>query len=70
MDRAAIIRTESERLAVVLATAEPEATCPTWVTAPAQDLALWAWTRGGSVSVTGESSAEAALREVVANGMQ
>ncbi|MCV7256478.1 hypothetical protein H7J86_30320 [Mycobacterium hackensackense] len=44
----------------------PEAT----VTAPAQDLALWAWTRGGSVSVTGESSAEAALREVVANGMQ
>lgn len=40
------------------------------VTAPAEELALWAWTRGGSVSVTGEPSAEAALREVVGNGMQ
>ena len=40
------------------------------VTAAAEDLALWAWTRGGSVSVAGEPSAEAALREVVGNGMQ
>lgn len=48
------------------ATAGPAAVT---VTAPAQDLALWAWTRGGSVTVTGESSAEAALREVVAGGM-
>jgi uncharacterized protein (TIGR03083 family) len=39
------------------------------VTAPVRDLALWAWTRGGSVTVTGEPSAEAALRDVVANGM-
>lgn len=52
--------------AVRASAGQPEVT----VTAPAQDLALWAWTRGGSVSVTGESSAEAALREVVANGMQ
>ncbi len=39
------------------------------VTAPVRDLALWAWTRGGSVAVTGEPSAQAALRDVVANGM-
>ncbi|MHA3022061.1 maleylpyruvate isomerase family mycothiol-dependent enzyme [Mycobacterium sp. BMJ-28] len=39
------------------------------VTGPVQDLALWAWTRGGSVAVAGKPSAEAALREVVANGM-
>lgn len=39
------------------------------VTAPVRDLALWAWTRGGTVTVTGEPSAEAALRDVVADGM-
>jgi uncharacterized protein (TIGR03083 family) len=39
------------------------------VSAPVADLALWSWTRGGSVSVTGESSAEAALEAVVAGGM-
>lgn len=39
------------------------------VTAPVADLALWSWTRGGSVSVTGEPSAVAALESVVAGGL-
>ncbi len=40
------------------------------VSAPVVDLALWAWTRGGSVEITGEADSVAALREVVDNGMQ
>jgi len=40
------------------------------VNAPVADLALWAWTRGGSVEISGEADSVAALREVVDNGMQ
>jgi hypothetical protein len=39
------------------------------VTGPVVDLALWSWTRGGSVSVTGEPPAVAALEAVAAGGM-
>jgi hypothetical protein len=40
------------------------------VTAPVVDLALWAWTRGGSVEISGDSASVAALDAVVSNGMQ
>jgi uncharacterized protein (TIGR03083 family) len=39
------------------------------VTAPVVDLAMWAWTRGGSVAVSGEPASVAALDAVVNNGM-
>jgi uncharacterized protein (TIGR03083 family) len=45
---------------------EPTAT----VSAPIVDLALWAWTRGGAVQVTGDATSVAALDSVVNNGMQ
>jgi uncharacterized protein (TIGR03083 family) len=51
--------------AVRAAAGQPTAT----VTAPALDLALWAWTRGGSVHVTGQPEALAALDAVVAYGI-
>jgi uncharacterized protein (TIGR03083 family) len=38
-------------------------------TAPLVDLALWAWTRGGTVEITGEPPARAALDDVIAGGM-
>jgi uncharacterized protein (TIGR03083 family) len=44
---------------------EPTAT----VTAPVVDLALWAWTRGGSVEISGDAASVAALDAVVTNGM-
>lgn len=34
------------------------------------DLALWAWTRGGAVEVSGDSASVPALNAVVNNGMQ
>lgn len=34
------------------------------------DLALWAWTRGGTVAVTGEPAAIAALDALIATGIQ
>jgi uncharacterized protein (TIGR03083 family) len=40
------------------------------VTAPVVDLALWAWTRGGSVEIAGDAASVAALDAVVTNGMQ
>jgi uncharacterized protein (TIGR03083 family) len=40
------------------------------VSAPVEDLALWAWTRGGSVSISGEPSAVAALDALLTQGMQ
>ena len=40
------------------------------VSAPVVDLALWAWTRGGSVQTGGQSVSLAALEAVVANGIQ
>jgi uncharacterized protein (TIGR03083 family) len=40
------------------------------VSAPIVDLALWAWTRGGSVQTSGEPESLAALDAVVTNGMQ
>jgi len=40
------------------------------VSAPVADLALWAWTRGGSVEISGAADSVAALHEVVNNGMQ
>jgi hypothetical protein len=45
---------------------EPTAT----VRAPAGDLALWAWTRGGAVDISGVDESVAALNAVVGNGMQ
>jgi uncharacterized protein (TIGR03083 family) len=44
---------------------EPTAT----VTAPVVDLALWAWTRGGEVRVSGQPESVAALNAVVTQGM-
>ncbi len=40
------------------------------VTAPVQDLALWAWTRGGTVRTSGEPAAVAAVDALIANGIQ
>ena len=40
------------------------------VTGPVEDLALWAWTRGGSVSISGVPQAVAALDALIAQGMQ
>jgi uncharacterized protein (TIGR03083 family) len=45
---------------------EPTAT----VRAPTDALALWAWTRGGVVEITGDDGSVAALDAVVTNGMQ
>lgn len=39
------------------------------VRGPVVDLALWAWTRGGDVEVSGEPASVAALDAVVSNGM-
>ncbi|MFW6600164.1 maleylpyruvate isomerase N-terminal domain-containing protein [Propionibacteriaceae bacterium Y2011] len=44
--------------------AEPTAT----VRGTAQDLDLWAWTRGGEVELTGDDTALAAMNALVANG--
>ncbi|MGV9797249.1 maleylpyruvate isomerase family mycothiol-dependent enzyme [Mycobacterium sp. NPDC003449] len=46
-------------------TGDPEAT----VRAPVLDLALWAWTRGGSVRVSGTPAARTALDAVLAKGI-
>lgn len=40
------------------------------VTAPVNDLALWTWTRGGSVDVSGQQHAVAALDALLTQGMQ
>ncbi len=45
---------------------EPTAT----VTAPVVDLALWVWTRPGTVEISGQPASVAALEAVVTNGMQ
>lgn len=45
---------------------EPTAT----VRASVGDLALWAWTRGGVVDISGDDASVAALDAVVTNGMQ
>lgn len=52
--------------AVRASAGEPTAT----VTARVVDLALWTWTRGGSVEISGEAASVAALSEVVDNGMR
>jgi hypothetical protein len=39
------------------------------VSAPVADLALWAWTRGGTVRVSGNAASVAALNAVVTNGI-
>ena len=39
------------------------------VSGPVRDIALWAWTRGGSVETSGQPSSLAALDAVVAEGM-
>lgn len=46
--------------------AEPTAV----VSGSVADLALWAWTRGGSVEVSGERSSMAALAALISEGMQ
>ncbi|QDP96194.1 maleylpyruvate isomerase family mycothiol-dependent enzyme [Microlunatus elymi] len=40
------------------------------VTAPVVDLALWAWTRGGSVDISGDEPARAALDALMESGIQ
>jgi uncharacterized protein (TIGR03083 family) len=40
------------------------------VSAPVADLALWAWTRGGAVTISGEPAAKAALDALMAQGIQ
>jgi uncharacterized protein (TIGR03083 family) len=47
-------------------TKEPSAT----VRAPIGDVALWVWTRGGAVEVSGDAESVAAVDAVVTNGMQ
>jgi hypothetical protein len=44
-----------------------DATAP--VRAPVEDLALWAWTRGAGVQVSGRPASVAALDAVIAQGM-
>ena len=44
---------------------------PTFVvTGSVQDLALWAWTRGGTVDVSGEPASRDALDALIAQGIQ
>ena len=52
--------------AVRATTGEPTAT----IRAPVIDLALWAWTRGGSVETSGQAASLAALDALITNGMQ
>jgi uncharacterized protein (TIGR03083 family) len=52
--------------AVRVTDATPTAT----VIAPVGDLALWAWTRGGTVDISGDAASVTALNAVVDNGMQ
>ncbi|AKS31002.1 maleylpyruvate isomerase family mycothiol-dependent enzyme [Mycolicibacterium goodii] len=52
--------------AIRATTGDPEVA----VRAPVLDLALWTWTRGGSVQVSGTSAARAALDAVLAKGIQ
>jgi uncharacterized protein (TIGR03083 family) len=52
--------------AVRASAGEPTAT----VRAVVADLALWAWTRGGRVEISGDDASVEALDAVVANGMQ
>lgn len=40
------------------------------VTAAVEDLALWAWTRGGAASITGQPEGVAAVEALIANGIQ
>jgi uncharacterized protein (TIGR03083 family) len=40
------------------------------VSAPAEDLALWAWTRGGAVEISGDPAALAALDALMTQGIQ
>lgn len=58
--------TDSGMRALRVTQAEPAAT----VIGTVADLALWAWGRGGSVEVTGESSAIATLSALIGEGMQ
>jgi len=57
---------ESSPRAVRASVGEPSAV----VSAPVGDLALWAWTRGGSVSVTGEPAPRGALDALLSQGIQ
>ena len=52
--------------AVRATTGEPTAT----VIGPVVDLALWVWTRPGTVEISGQAASVAALDAVVSNGMQ
>lgn len=45
---------------------EPTAT----VSAPVEELALWSWTRGGTVQTSGDSRSLAALNAVITEGIQ
>jgi uncharacterized protein (TIGR03083 family) len=49
--------------------AEPGATPTVTVTGPVQDLARWAWTRGGSVQVSGDEAGRAALGGLIDRGI-
>lgn len=50
--------------------AQPDATPAVTVAGPVQDLALWAWTRGGQVRVTGDPSGQATVRALIDQGIQ
>ncbi len=39
------------------------------VRAPVVDLALWAWGRGGTVDISGEAQATAAVKALISNGL-
>jgi uncharacterized protein (TIGR03083 family) len=58
-------RSEIGPRAVRAAAGEPTAS----VVAPVCDLALWAWTRGGVVQISGQGASVAALQAIVTNGM-
>jgi hypothetical protein len=72
MDRLAIIGFESQRFAEALSAVDPDSARPKpHGNRPrsAEELALWAWTRGGSVRASGQPSALAAMDAVLSQGM-
>ena len=50
--------------------AQPDATAAVTVTGPLQDLALWAWTRGGDVQIDGDPAGVAAVQALIDQGIK
>jgi hypothetical protein len=74
MHRLAIIGFESQRFAEALSAVGsrqrlPETPRQATVRASAEELALWAWTRGGSVQASGQPAALAAMAAALSQGM-